>query len=123
MQCPKNLVKYKEYSCFDHSDFPVHSVFTFDVCCGSLGTIYLGTQVQSKIILDSGYLPDYPFVSNDYEITLITRQNDPIFSSALRGLSVAIFHFCISRPSKFSFVESSSCVMFSSVKYIFTCKR
>ena len=26
------LVKYKKYSCFDHSDFPAHSMFTFDVC-------------------------------------------------------------------------------------------
>ena len=29
---------YKEYCCFDHSNFPVHSMFTFDVCWGSLST-------------------------------------------------------------------------------------
>ena len=90
------LVKYKEYSCFDHSDFPVHSVFTFDVCCGSLCTISLETQVQPKIILDPDYLPDYLFVSDDYEITKITRQNDPIFficsSSSIRCY-VSFLHF------------------------------
>ena len=31
-QCSKKLVTYKEYSCFDHSDFPGHSMCTFDVC-------------------------------------------------------------------------------------------
>ena len=85
--------------------------------------VSLGTQVQPQIIRDPEYLPDYLFVSDDYEISMITRQNDPIFficsSSSIRWL----FHFCISRPSKFSFVESPSCIMFWSVKYIFTCKR
>ena len=52
-----------------------------------------GTQVQPQIILDPDYLPDYLFVSDDYEITMITRQNDPIFSSALRALSVGYFIF------------------------------
>ena len=40
-QCSKRLVKYKEYSCFDHSDFLAHSVFTFDVCWAGLGTFIL----------------------------------------------------------------------------------
>ena len=31
-QCSKKLVKEKEYSCLDHSDFTAHSMFTFDVC-------------------------------------------------------------------------------------------
>ena len=82
--------------------------------------VFLETQVQPQIILDPDYLPDYLFVSDDYEITIISRQNDPIFficsSSSIRWL----FHFCI---SKFSFVETPSCIMFWSVKYIFTCKR
>ena len=52
-----------------------------------------GTQVQPQIILDPDYLPDYLFVSDDYEITMITRQNDPIFSSALWALSVGYFIF------------------------------
>ena len=43
-QCFKTLIKYKEYSCFDHSDFPTHSVFTFYVCCGSLGTSIFGSS-------------------------------------------------------------------------------
>ena len=55
--------------------------------------VSLGTQVQPQIILDPDYLPDYLFVSDDYEITMITRQNDPIFSSALRALSVGYFIF------------------------------
>ena len=37
-QCSKKPVTYKEYSCFNHSDFPANSMFTFDVCSGSLGT-------------------------------------------------------------------------------------
>ena len=85
--------------------------------------VSLGTQVQRQIILDPDYLPDYFFVSDDYKITMITRQKDPIFfifsSISIRWL----FHFCISKPSKFSFVEFPSCTMFWSVKYIFTCKR
>ena len=96
MQCPKKLVKYKEYSCFDHSDFSAHSVFTFDMCCSSLGTVSLGTQVQPKIILDPVYLPDYFFVSDDYEITMITRQNGPIFlmcSSSSIHCYVSFLHF------------------------------
>ena len=42
-QCIK-LVIYKEYSCFDHSDFPAHSLFTFDVCWGSLSTCIFGNS-------------------------------------------------------------------------------
>ena len=85
--------------------------------------VSLETQVQPPLILDPDYLPDYLFISDDYEITMITRQMIPFFASALRALSVDIFHFCISRPLKFSSVESPSCIMFWSVKYIFTCKR
>ena len=85
--------------------------------------VSLGTQIQLQIILDPDYLPDYLFVSDNYEITIITRQNDTMFficsSSSMRWL----FHFCNSRPSKFSFVESPSRIMFWSVKYIFTFKR
>ena len=119
-QCFKKLVKYKDYSCIDHSDFPAHSVFTFDVYWGSLGTSIFGNS-SSAANNTWSRLPSRLSVSDDYEITMIT--NDPFFSSALWALSVAIFHFCISRPSKFSFAESLSCIMFWSVKYIFTCKR
>ena len=122
-QCSKKLVKYKECSCFDHFEFSAHSVTTYDVCWGSLGTSISGTQVQPQIILDSDYLPDYISVSDDSEITMKTRQMTPFFSSALRALFVGTFHFCISKPSKFTFVESPPCFMFWSVKYIFTCKR
>ena len=48
------------------SDFPAHSMFTSDVCWGSLGTSTLGTQVQPQVILDPDYLPDYLSVSYDY---------------------------------------------------------
>ena len=55
-----------------------------------------GTQVQPQIILDPDYLPDYLFVSDDYEITMITRQNDPIFficsSSSIRCY-ISFLHF------------------------------
>ena len=43
-QCPKKLITYKEYSCLDHRDFPAHSMFTFDVCWGSLGTSIFGNS-------------------------------------------------------------------------------
>ena len=35
-------------------------------------------------------------------VNMITRKMTPIFSSTPQALSVGIFHFCISRPSKFS---------------------
>ena len=41
-QCSKKLVKYKEYSFFDHSNLPERSMFTFDVSWGSLGTSIFG---------------------------------------------------------------------------------
>ena len=43
-QCSKKLVTCKEYCCFDHSDFPAHSLFTSDVCWGSLGTSIFGNS-------------------------------------------------------------------------------
>ena len=43
-QCSKKLVKYNEYSCFDHSHFAVYSMFTFNVCWGSLGTSIFGNS-------------------------------------------------------------------------------
>ena len=52
-QCSKKLVKYKEYSCFDHSDFPAHSMFTFDVCWGSLGTSIFGNSSSAANITRS----------------------------------------------------------------------
>ena len=45
--------------------------------------VFSGTQVQPQITLNPDYLPDYLFVSDDYEITMITRQVTPFFSSAL----------------------------------------
>ena len=71
-QCSKNQVTYKEYSCFDHSDFSVHSMFTSDVCmCAEIAwaLVSSGTQVQPQVILDPDYLPDYLFVSNDYVLS------------------------------------------------------
>ena len=53
----------KECSCFD---FLAHSMFTFDVFCGSLCTSTLVTQVWLQIKLDPEYIPDYIFVSYDY---------------------------------------------------------
>ena len=47
-QCSKKLVTYKEYCCFDHSDFPAHSMFTFDVCWGSLGTSIFGNSSSAS---------------------------------------------------------------------------
>ena len=70
-QCSKRLVTCKEHCCFDHSDFPAHSMFTSDVCWGTLGTSIFGTQVQQQVILDPDYLPDYLSVSYDYGYTYV----------------------------------------------------
>ena len=43
-QYSKKLVTCKEHFYFDHSDFPANSMFTFDVCCGSLGTSIFGNS-------------------------------------------------------------------------------
>ena len=37
-QCSRKLVTCKEHCCFDHFDFVAHSMFTSNVCWGSLGT-------------------------------------------------------------------------------------
>ena len=81
--------------------------------------VSLGTQVQPHIILDPNYLPGYLFVSDDP----IFFPQWPYFFISSSGSIRWLFHFFISRPSKFSFVESPSYIMFWSVKYIFTCKR
>ena len=44
-QCSKKLATHKGCSCFDQSDFPAHSMFTFDVCWGSLGTSIFGNCI------------------------------------------------------------------------------
>ena len=43
-QLSKKLITYKQYCCFYLSDFPTHSMFTFDVCRGSLGTSIFGNS-------------------------------------------------------------------------------
>ena len=43
-QCSKKLATCKEHCCFDHSDFLAHSMFTSDVCWGSLGTSIFGNS-------------------------------------------------------------------------------
>ena len=57
------------HSCSHHSDFPAHS----DIQCLHLMyaevtwiLVSSGTQVESKMLLDPDYLPDYPSVSYDY---------------------------------------------------------
>ena len=65
-QCSKKLVTCKEHCCFDHSDFPAHSMFTSDVA--EVAWVSSGTQVQPQVILDPDYLPDYLSVSYDYGI-------------------------------------------------------
>ena len=89
-QCSKRLVTYKEYCCFDHSDFPAHSMFTFDVCWGSLGTISSGTQVVLQVILDPDHLPDYLSVSYDY---VYTHYSCVVIIFFYRGLSKSAFSY------------------------------
>ena len=65
-QCYKKLVTYKEYSCFDHSDFPAQCLH---LMYAEVAWVLVSsrTQVQPQIILDPDYLPDYPSVSYDYD--------------------------------------------------------
>ena len=53
-QCSKKLVKYKEYSCFDHSDFLAQSLYLMYAEVGWV-LVSSGTQVQLQILLN----PDY----------------------------------------------------------------
>ena len=41
-------------------------------------------------------------ITTNLGVNTITRQMTPFFSSILWFLSIGIFHFCISRPSKFN---------------------
>ena len=68
-QCSKKLVTCKEHCCFDHSDFPAHSMFTSDVAEVAWVLVSSGTQVQPQVILDPDYLPDYLSVSYEYDIS------------------------------------------------------
>ena len=65
-QCSKKPVSYKEHCCFDHSDFPAHSMFPSIYAEVPWVLVSSGTQVQSQVILDLDYLPDYISVSYDY---------------------------------------------------------
>ena len=66
-QCSKKLVTYKEYCCFDHSDFLTHSIFTFDVWWGSLGTSIFGNS-SSVASNTRSRLDPYLSVSYDYDL-------------------------------------------------------
>ena len=84
-QCSKKLVTYEEYCCFDHSDFSTLSVFTFDVCWGSLDTSIFGNSSSAGI---NTYLSDYLFVSYDYGKKKYVRSNHSPFMN--KNLSKAI---------------------------------
>ena len=67
-QCSKKLVTYKEYCCFDHSDFPAHLMSTLINGEVAWVLVSLGTQVQLQVILDPDYLRDCLSVSYDYDL-------------------------------------------------------
>ena len=56
------------------------------------------------------------------EVNMITRQMTPFLLSTFWALCVGIFHFCISRPSKFTSMGFHPWIMFLFVKYTFTCQ-
>ena len=58
-RCSKKLIKYKEYSCFDHSDFPTHSVIMYAEVAWVI--VSSRTQVQPQIIRKADYLPEFMF--------------------------------------------------------------
>ena len=57
----------KEYSCYDHSDFPAHSMFTSDVCWDNLGTSIFGNSSSVANNARSRLLTDYPSIYYDYD--------------------------------------------------------
>ena len=59
MSAPRSR-SHKECSCFD---FPAHLMNSEVVWV----QVYSETQVQPQIILDPDYLPDYLYVSYDYD--------------------------------------------------------
>ena len=95
-QCSKKLFKYKEFSCFDHSDFLTQSMFTFDVYWGSL------------VILDPDYFPDYLSDSYNYVLThknmvelilmSVLKASEAIILTASKIAAIIIFAFEPSSP-------------------------
>ena len=65
-QSSKKLVKYKEYYCFDHSDFLTIQCLHLIYAEVAWVLVSSGIQVQPQVILDSDYLLDYLSVSFDY---------------------------------------------------------
>ena len=57
------------------------------------------------------------FITITREVNMITRQMTPFFLSTLWALSVCVFHFCISRSSKFSSMGSLPLLY-----YVLVCK-
>ena len=45
-------------------------------------------------------------------VYMVTRQMTPFFSPTIWNISVGTFHFCISRPSKFSSIRHPFCLCF-----------
>ena len=54
------------------------------------------------------------------EANMINRPMTAFFKPTVRAQFIGIFYFCISRASKFNFMEFPLCVMFCSAKYTFT---
>ena len=62
-------------------------------------------------------------VGHNFGSEHVIRQMDPYFSFTLWYLPASIFHFSISRPSKFNFMGPSFCIIFWSAKCTFTCQK
>ena len=83
-QGSKKVVTIKEYCCFDHSDFLAHSLFAFDVCCGSLDTSIFGNS-SSAASNTRSRLTSRLSVSYDYELKIdLNRLNVCLFYGVFR---------------------------------------
>ena len=83
-QCSKKLATCKEHCCLDHSDFPAHSLFTSDVCWGSLDTSIFGNS-SSAASNTRSRLTSRLSVSYDYELKIdLNRLNVCLFYGVFR---------------------------------------
>ena len=89
-------------------------IFTNLLCCNNLwGKFFVVSRKYKKLAIF-----DILMMTITLGVYMKIRQMTPFFLSTFRTLSVGTFYFCISRPSKFGSVDSSSlCIIFWSVKH------
>ena len=89
-------------------------IYTNLLCCNNLWRKFFVVSKKYKKLA----IFDILMMTITLGVYMKIRQMTPFFLSTFRTLSVGTFYFCISRPSKFSSMGSSSlCIIFWSVKH------